>query len=104
MMNPKNRGMKNSRNRVMRHSRNRPMKNSLEYFEDKQIIGTPRYEYFQRMCSNAGLSAIEEAKARGLPLTYVENDEIVKEHADGKKEILGRIKKRIRVKRVYKIP
>ena len=56
------------------------------------------------MCSEAGLFAIKEAKDRGLPITYVENEEIVKEYADGRKEILGRIKPRITVrKRVFKI-
>jgi len=80
------------------------MKNLRKFDEDQLIIGTPRYEYFQQMCSEAGLFAIKEAKDRGLPITYVENDEIVKEYADGRKEILGKIKPRIPVKkRVYKV-
>jgi len=80
------------------------MKSLRKFDEDKRIIGTPRYEYFQRMCSEAGLFAIKEAKDKGLPITYVENNEIVKEYADGRKEILGKIKPRITVeKRVYKI-
>ena len=75
-----------------------------KFDEDKRIIGTPRYAYFQRMCHEAGLFAIKEAKDRGLPITYVENEEIIKEYADGRKEVLGRIKPRVKVKkRVYKI-
>jgi hypothetical protein len=56
------------------------------------------------MCSEAGLFAIKEAKDRGLPITYVENEEIIKEYADGRKEILGRIEPRVTIKkRVFKI-
>ena len=80
------------------------MNNPRKFCEDKRIIGTPRYAYFQRMCSEAGLFAIKEAKDRGLPITYVENDEIVKEYSDGRKEILGKIQPRITVKkRVFRI-
>jgi len=81
------------------------MNNLRKFSEDKRIIGTPRYAYFQRMCSEAGLFAVKEAKDKGLPITYVENEEIVKEYADGRKEILGRIEPNVKVKRrVYKIP
>lgn len=81
------------------------MNNYRKFSEDKRIIGTPRYIYFQQMCSEAGLFAVKEAKDRGLPITYVENEDIIKEYADGRKEILGRIKPNVKVKkRVYKIP
>ncbi len=81
------------------------MNNLRKFSEDKRIIGTPRYAYFQRMCSEAGLFAVKEAKDKGLPITYVEKEEIVKEYADGRKEILGRIEPNVKVKkRVYKIP
>jgi hypothetical protein len=79
--------------------------NDLRKFdEDKQIIGTPRYETFQQMCREAGLFAIKEAKDKGLPITYVENNEIIKEYSDGRKEVLGKIKPKVKVtKRVYTI-
>ena len=81
------------------------MKDLRRFDEDEQIIGTPRYETFQQMCAEAGLFAIKETKDKGLPITYVENEEIVKEYADGRKEILGRIEPNVKVKRrVYKIP
>ena len=82
------------------------MNNPRKFSEDKRIIGTPRYASFQRMCNEAGLFAIKEAKDKGLPITYVnENDEIIKEYADGRKEILGRAEPDVKVKkRVYKIP
>jgi len=80
------------------------MDNPRKFDEDKRTIGTPRYFYFQRMCNEAGLFAIREAKDKGLPITYVDNEEIIKEYADGRKEVLGRIKPRIKVKkRVYTI-
>jgi len=52
------------------------MKSLRKFDEDKRIIGTPRYKYFQQMCSEASLFAIKEAKDRGLPITYVENNEV----------------------------
>jgi hypothetical protein len=78
------------------------MKDIKKFDEDEQIIGTPRYEYFQQMCREAGLFAIKEAKDKGLPITYVENNEIIKEYSDGRKEVLGKIKPKVKVtKRVY---
>ena len=73
------------------------MENYRKFDEDEQIIRTHRYEYFQRMCNEAGLFAIKEAKDRSLPVTYVENDEIIKEYSDGRKEVLGKIKPKIKV-------
>jgi hypothetical protein len=49
--------------------------------------------------------AIREAKEHGLPITYVENDRIIKEYIDGRKEVLGTVKPRISVeKSVYVFP
>ena len=73
------------------------MKDLKKFDEDEQIIGTPRYEIFQQMCREAGLFAIKEAKDRGLPITYVENDEIIKEYADGRIEVLGKVKPKVKV-------
>jgi len=81
------------------------MNNNSRFFEDKKIIGTLRYAYFQQMCSEAGLFAIKEARDRHLPITYVDNEDIIKEYDDGKRETLGKIKPNIKVKhKVYKIP
>jgi DUF438 domain-containing protein len=75
------------------------------FSEDKPIINTKRYAAYQRMVSEAGAFAVYEAKAAGLPITYVENNQIVKEYADGRKEILGTVKPPVKVrKRVYSIP
>ena len=80
------------------------MKDPRKFSENKRTIGTPRYATFQRMCNEAGLFAIKEAKDRGLPITYVEDEDIIKEYADGRKEILGHIKPNIKLKkRVFKI-
>jgi len=73
------------------------MNNPRKFDEDKRIIGTPRYEAFQQMCHEAGLFAIKEAKDKGLPITYVENDDIIKEYSDGRTEILGKIKPKVKV-------
>lgn len=78
------------------------MNNYRKFDEDAQIMGTPRYEYFQRMCTEAGLFAIKDAKDRGLPITYVENEDIIKEYSNGRKEVLGKIKPRVKVtQKVY---
>jgi hypothetical protein len=78
------------------------MKEIKKFDEDEQIIGTPRYEFFQQMCNEAGLFAIKEAKDKGLPITYAENNEIIKEYPDGRKEVLGKIKPKVKVtKRVF---
>ena len=80
------------------------MKDLKKFDEDEQIIGTPRYEPFQQMCREAGLFAIKEAKDKGLPITYVENDEIIKEYSDGRIEVLGKVKPKVKVsKSVYTI-
>jgi hypothetical protein len=54
------------------------------------------------MCKEAGLFAVKEAKDRGLPFTYVENNEIIKEYPDGKIEVLGKIKPKVKLtKKIY---
>jgi hypothetical protein len=78
---------------------------NLSNFEDKPIIGTKRYEPFQRMCSQAGALAVYEAKQAGLPITSVQDDQIVKEYPDGTKEILGAVPADVPVrKHVYRLP
>ena len=61
------------------------------YNDDERIINTPRYEEYQRLFSEAGKLAVAENKRLGIPLSYVENDKIIKEYADGRKEILGTV-------------
>ena len=81
------------------------MDSSCKFSEDKRIIGTLRYACFQQMCSEAGLFAIKKARDRGLPITYVENEKIVKEYCDGSKEVLGKVKPNVKVKKsIYIIP
>ena len=81
------------------------MNTRKRFSEDDQIIGTPMYFHFQKMCTEAGLFAEKEARDRGLPLTYVEDDNIIKEYADGRKKIIGKAKPRVKVsQKVYKIP
>jgi hypothetical protein len=47
---------------------------------------------------------LRKQKTGDFPITYVENEDIIKEYADGRKEILGHIKPNIKLKkRVYKI-
>ena len=61
----------------------------IKFSEDKPVITSKHFAIFQKMFSDAGAFAIREAKERGLPRTYVEDNKIVKEYADGQKEILG---------------
>ena len=59
------------------------------YNDDDLIIGTPRYEEYQRLFSEAGKLAFLENKRLGIPNVYVENDHVVEEYSDGSKKILG---------------
>ncbi|GMO28109.1 MAG: hypothetical protein Ta2F_03690 [Termitinemataceae bacterium] len=58
--------------------------------EDESIKESEHFPEYQRMFSAAGELAILQAKRMGLPITYVDNDEIIKEYADGTKEVLGK--------------
>jgi ABC-type molybdenum transport system ATPase subunit/photorepair protein PhrA len=69
------------------------------FSEDKLIINTKRYAAYQRMVSETGAFEIYETKAAGLPVTHVENNQIVKEYADGRKEILGTVRPPVKVKK-----
>jgi hypothetical protein len=65
---------------------------NLRNFEDKPIIGTKRYEPFQRMVSRAGEFAVYSAKQAGLPVTGIDKERrIVKSYPDGHKEILEQL-------------
>jgi hypothetical protein len=61
------------------------------YNDDDQIINTPRYEEYQRLFSEAGQLATARKKRLGIPISYVENNQIIKEYADGRKEVLGTV-------------
>ena len=45
----------------------------------------------QKLFSQAGTIAVKTAKNAGLPITYVENNSVVREHANGQKEILASV-------------
>ena len=45
----------------------------------------------KRISKETGRRAVAEAKALGLPITFVENDLIIKEFPDGRREILGKV-------------
>ena len=42
-----------------------------------------------KLFSQAGTIAVKEAKNNNLPITYAENNLVIKEYPDGKKEILS---------------
>ncbi|MDA3937881.1 MAG: hypothetical protein PF693_01040 [Spirochaetia bacterium] len=66
--------------------------------EDKRVINTKYFESKQEIFDTAGQLAITESKTLGLPITYVVNNEIIKEYPDGKKEFLGVVPPKIKVK------
>jgi hypothetical protein len=73
--------------------------------EDKPIIGTKRYEPFQRMVSRAAELAIYRAKKAGLPITGVRGTDIVTEYPDGRCEIIGTVPPPVIVKKkIYRLP
>ncbi len=65
------------------------------YNDDDLIIGTPRQAEYQRFFSEAGMLAIAENKRLGIPIVYVENDNVIKEYADGRKEILAKARPKV---------
>ncbi|MBI5917579.1 MAG: hypothetical protein HY842_19595 [Bacteroidetes bacterium] len=52
-----------------------------------------------------GRRAIAEAKALGLPVTFVEKELIIKEFPDGRREILGKVPPAVKVEKgaVYEV-
>lgn len=58
----------------------------------KKLILTER-EQLKKIVKKASERAIRENKALGLPITYLEDGKIIKEYADGSKEIM-RIKEK----------
>lgn len=66
--------------------------------EDKRTINTKDFESKQEFFDTAGQLAIKESKSLGLPITYIDNDEIIKEYSDGKKEVLGSVSPKVKVK------
>jgi len=57
----------------------------------------------QAIGKEVGRRAIAEAKALGLPITFVENEQIITEHADGRREVIGTVppSKKVKVGTVY---
>jgi hypothetical protein len=85
-------------------TKNKPLKNVSPRrvkLEVGRIIGTSRYSYIKNICTAAGRSAINDAKEKRLPITYVSNGDIIIEDADGTKKILGHIKPDVKVRRRF---
>lgn len=61
-------------------------------FMSKKLVDIER-EQLKTSLKSATERAIRENKALGLPITYLEDGKIIKEHADGSKEIM-RIKEK----------
>lgn len=51
----------------------------------------------QRMFSTSGLLAVAKAKKRGLPITYAKGEQIIREHADGRKEVVGSVAPNVKI-------
>ncbi|MCF8243606.1 MAG: hypothetical protein K9J37_08885 [Saprospiraceae bacterium] len=58
----------------------------LEDLSPEEIV-----KALQDIGAETGRRAIAEAKALGLPVTFVENDQIIKEFPDGRREVLGNV-------------
>lgn len=58
----------------------------------------------QALFFQAGVLAVQEARSAGLPITYVEGTNIIRD-LDGEKEIIGTVEPRVPVtKKKIKIP
>lgn len=61
----------------------------MHFSEDKLLVNSKYFAEFQAMFSRAGELAIQDLKAQNIPITYIEDDKIIKEYSDGTKEFLG---------------
>ncbi|GHU92353.1 hypothetical protein FACS189479_01030 [Spirochaetia bacterium] len=61
----------------------------MHFSEDKLLVNSKYLAEFQAMFSRAGELAIQDLKAKNIPITYIEDDKIIKEYSDGTKEFLG---------------
>ena len=66
--------------------------------EDRRTINTKYFKAKQEIFDTAGQLAIKESQSLGLPITYVVDNTIIKEYSDGKKDILGSVPPKIKVK------
>ncbi|MCU0348549.1 MAG: hypothetical protein MUC59_16550 [Saprospiraceae bacterium] len=63
-------------------------------YPDSELEDLPSEEIvaaLKEIGKEVGKRAVAEAKALGLPITFIENEWIIKEYADGKREILGKV-------------
>jgi len=67
--------------------------------EDKLLFRCKDIALYKRMFADAGLHAIHETLAAGLPVTHLEKNQIVKEWPDGRREILGELPPVVPLKR-----
>ena len=57
-----------------------------------------RVKVLKEIGKEVGRRAIAEDKALGLPITFVENELIIKEYSDGRKEVIGKVPPSMKVK------
>jgi hypothetical protein len=62
---------------------------AMHFSEDKLLVNSPHLAEFQAMFSRAGELAIRDLRVRNIPITYIEDDKIIKEYSDGTTEFLG---------------
>lgn len=65
-----------------------------KFHKTKKIVFRPDTSHTKFLMKLGKLSAkrsIKETKALGLPITYLENKKVIREHIDGTKEVIGEI-------------
>jgi len=60
--------------------------------EDALIIQSDKRKSYQEMVSTAGSIAIKQAQEAGLPLVFVDGNQIVEESPNGKRVVLGTVR------------
>jgi alpha-D-ribose 1-methylphosphonate 5-triphosphate diphosphatase PhnM len=67
------------------------------YNENELVIGTRKFQKYEKMFAEAGEQAVQRAKKRRLAVTYIKDNKIIQEHFDGKKDVLAEAPKRVNV-------
>jgi len=67
------------------------------YNENELLIGTQKFQKYEKMFAEAGEQAVQRAKKKRLTVTYIKDDKIIQEHFDGKKDVLAEAPKRVNV-------
>ncbi|MCL1957072.1 MAG: hypothetical protein FWF63_07095 [Fibromonadales bacterium] len=69
----------------------------VHYNENEFVIGTRKFQEYEKMLAKAGEQAVRKAKEKQLAVTYIKDDKIIQESSNGKEKVLAEIPRRVNV-------